>query len=260
MSGGGSGFAGPCARDRPRGPAARRAHEPPRPPGRFVAGEVPARPAAGGRGGLRQPRPGLPRRPAAYWVLELSPAYAGGTLESDGNYQKFQECLELHFATLEQQRASLANKGAHRHRLGAAAGRAGAADAEQDPGRGAQSCPAAGDRQAPPDRRDVRGRRLRGHLAEDQPAHRRPQPHQGLRRPDALRRARPGRLPRRPARPARPQRLWQDDAAVDAGRLAPDAGTVKEAHDLKTVYFTQAREALDPTHSLRERSARRATP
>ena len=191
---------------------------------------------------------------AANRVLELSPAYAGGTLESDGNYQKFLERRELHFATLEQQRSSLANK----VRTDTAWARQG-----------------------------VQGRQTRNKTQVEAGTQRRAQ----LQAIDQLRQtAGQSAAVGFEATSRKTNRLIVGHNLTKAygdrtlfagldlvvslgdrlgllgpngsgkttllsiltGRLAPDAGTVKEAHELKTVYFTQAREALDPTHSLRE--------
>ncbi|BAM03635.1 ABC-F family ATP-binding cassette domain-containing protein [Phycisphaera mikurensis] len=191
---------------------------------------------------------------AANRIIELSPAYAGGTLESEGGYQKFLERREQHFATLEQQRSSLANK----VRTDTAWARQG-----------------------------VQGRQTRNKTQVEAGAQRRAQ----LQAIDRLRQtAGQSAAVGFEATQRKTNRLLVGHnlskrygdrtlfAGLDlvvspgdrlgllgpngsgkttllsvlTGRLEPDTGTVKEAQDLRTVYFTQAREALDPTHALRE--------
>ena len=187
-------------------------------------------------------------------VLELSPAYEHGTLESEGNYQKFLERRAQHFETLEQQRSSLA---------------------------GLVRRDTAWQRQG------VQGRQTRNKTQVEGGAKRRAQ----LQAIDRLRETNEqaagvgfeatNRKTHRLLAAHNLSKSYGDrtlfaglDLVVSpgdrlgllgpngsgkttllqclTGRLEPDAGTVKEAHDLKVVYFTQAREALNPTHSLRE--------
>ena len=191
---------------------------------------------------------------AANRVLELSPAYEHGTLESVGDYQRFLERREQHFATLDQQRASLAGKVR---------------------------------RDTAWQRQGVQGRQTRNKTQVEEGAKRRAQL-QAIDRLRATNEQAAGvgfeatqRKTNRLLVAHNLSKAYGDrtlfsglDLVVSpgdrlgllgpngsgkttllqclTGRLAPDSGTVKEAHDLKVVYFTQAREALDPTHSLRE--------
>lgn len=191
---------------------------------------------------------------AANRVLELSPAYENGTLESDGNYQRFLERRELHFEALESQRQSLA-------------GKVRRDTAWQNQG--------------------VQGRQTRNKTQVEAGAQRRAQ----LQAIDQLRETKDRsagvgfeateRKTNRLLAAHNLTKAYGDrtlfsglDLVVSpgdrigllgpngsgkttllqclTGRTQPDAGTVKEAHELKVVYFTQAREALDPTESLRE--------